>query len=341
MRKNNFIGETMKKILKSLIPVFVLALLCVLTVSCKKDTISAENFGDDGYILDGENQLKPDSIIKINGISVPFQEYRYYYLNMKEQMSDSQLKYWEENPQYVSVLKDNVLDILVELYSIRALCSQAGISSDVEQVWDTLEEFRDSLGKDDFKTGLQLHYLTEDLYAYYLEGWQLYDKLYEHYFGDSGVSLMSDAEILKYVNENYYHIEHIYLQTKTQYREDELEDVLKTALEKAENAEDFSSLLSEYGVDDSIPEYICRADESYAEFVSECDGLEQNEVSGCIETADGTYILKLLPVDVADLDTLRETVYNRMYSDLIENKIASSDIETTPEYDLVAPDTLK
>ncbi len=311
--------------------------------SCRDNTISVEDFGDDGYILTGGKRVRPDSVLKIGEYDITFAEYRYHYLNTKYEMDGGNEKVWEDYPEYIEVLKNKVEDSLIEIYSIRTLCDEAGISSDMNEVYDAIDGYKKDMTSSEFKEGLETHYLTEALYAYTLEGYQLYDVLYNHYFDTNGEKVMSNKEVIDYAREYYTHAKHILVYPNTSMSEQDYQDHLNTILDRAQNEEDFDALIKEYSNDSAMPDYgyYFLDSEKHENFVSACDELDEGEVSGLVRTSDGWHVIKKLPVDEADTDALRDIIYNRKYSDMIENKIATIEVVYGTEYDVIAPDTVK
>ena len=338
----------MKNTLRILL-LFVLSAVLMLTViSCNKKSVSEDDFGNDGYIVVDGKRFTPDYIMKIGDINVTLQEYRYHYLNNKNDYDGGNNDVWKEQPEYIGVLQDTVEKSLIELYSVRSLCKEAGIESDIDAVYDAIDEYKDQegLSSSQFEEGLKTHYLTEALYAYVLEGYQLYDKLYDHYFTGDGEKVMSDAEVLDFAEGYYYHVKHILVYPNTSMPRDEYDERLDTILERAQTEEDFDALVAEYSNDAAMPEfgyYFTDGDKGagYEEYEKACSELEIGEVSDLIKTGDGCYVIKRLPVEEDDVKELRDIIYNRKYADMIENKIRTISVEYLEGYEYIAPTTLK
>ena len=328
----------MKNIFKALL--FIIACLTLFS-SCKKTTIDTDDFDTGGYILVDSYKKHPDWVLKIGGADVTFAEYRHYYLNTKNELDGGTADFWKDHPEYESVLKNKVEAILIEMYSVRKLCRDAGISSDIDEIYASISQYKKDMTSSEFDRGLEKFYLTEALYAYKLEGYQLYDFLYEYYFGENGKRAMNDKEIVDYAKEYYTHTEHILVYPNTSMSEDDYEKHLNTILERVNNGEDFGALIAEYSNDADTPDYGCyfidkEMNESYVAAAKE---LEIGETSDLVKTPDGYYIIKRLPVNENDTQVLRDIIYNRKYADMIESTIESISVEYCPEYDYIAPDT--
>ncbi len=333
-------GKNMKNTLRILL-VFVLCL--TFLSSCADKTIDVDDFGNDGYVLSDAQKLRPEWVLKIGDGEVTFAEYRYHYLNTKYEMDGGVEDFWEDHPEYINVLKNKVEDSLIEIYSIRELCKEAQIDSDMNAVYDAIDEYKKDMSSSEFKEGLTQHYLTEALYAYTLEGYQLYDALYNHFFAQDGKKAMSDKEVIDYAKEYYTHAKHILIYPNTSMTEEAYTEHLNTVLERVQSGEDFDTLIAEFSNDAAMPEYgyYFLDFEKHENFVNACKELDEGEVSDLVKTSDGWHIIKKLPVDEEDADVLRDIIYNRKYSDMIENKIETISVEYCAEYDLIAPDSLK
>ncbi|MBR5459256.1 MAG: peptidylprolyl isomerase [Clostridia bacterium] len=332
----------MKKTLKALLLLLAVVFVFSTLISCN-NTVDESDFGSDGYILDGEAKLRPEYVMTIGSAPVTFQEYRYHYLNTKLDYDGGNEEVWEDYPEYIPVLLNTVEESLIELYSIRSLCKEAGVESDIDAVYDTIAEYRGEMSRAEFKEGLKSFHLTEALYAYVLEGYQLYDKLFDHYFAENGEMAMSDGEVYDYADEYYYHTRHILIYPNTTMTDAEYEKHIATVLEEAQNAENFDEIIGKYSNDTAMENYGCyftdgEKHENYENAVRE---LEIGEISEPILTGDGYYIIKRLPVEKEDTEVLRDIIYNRKYADMIEKRIEEIDVGYSEEYSLIAPTTVK
>ena len=331
------------KMIKKLALVIALVVLAVALYSCRDTTLTMDDFGNDGYILQDGRKLFPEHIMKIGDFDVTFQEYRYRYLNTKLDYDGGSNTVWEKYPEYIDILKKTVDDSLIEIYSIRSLCKEAGIESDLNEIGAMLEEYKDGMKSSDFKKGLKSHYLTESLYAYVLEGYQLYDKLFDAYFGKDGTMAMSDDEVLEYAQEYYLHTKHILIYPNTTMSESDYESRLNEALSKAQSTADFDALIKELSDDETMAECGCyfKEGEKGENYELAAKALEEGEISDLVKGSEGWYIIKRLPVDEKDVSVLRDLIYNRKYADLIESRIETIAVEYYDDYELITPDTVK
>ena len=320
---------------------FFLALMLVFT-SCTT-VIENSAFDTNGYlIIDGEKTV-PEYLLKIDDNNVSFAEYRYYYLNQKSELDGGDETIWSDYPEYVSTLKEYVESTLIEVYSIRELSEEFGVVTDFDAVDSQIKEYKKGLSSSEYKKGLSDFYLTEELYEYILQGYQLYTNLFDHLYGENGEKAMSEQELLDYVEDNYTHAKHILIYPNTTMKDEDYEALLLEVLEKARNGEDFDLLIEQYSNDDAMPSYgyYFSDEEMPEEFVLACDGMEAGEISDIIKSSHGYHIIKKLPIDAGDLESLTDVVYNKLFAEIIDEKIKNAKVEYSSEYQYVSPSTVK
>ena len=328
----------MKKIMAISLIVFML----VAFSSCAK-VIDNENFQTDGYILIKGEEVVPQYVMKINDNEVSLAEFRYYYLNQKSELDGGYEQVWTDYPEYIDSLTKYVEDTLIEVYSIRTLASKNGVSPDYEKVAEEIKEYKEGLSASEYKKGLAAYYLTDNLYEYILQGYDLYNTLFNYYFGENGERSMTDNEIERYVDDNYTHAKHILINPNTTLSDQDYQARLDKILAEAKATEDFDSLVTLYSDDKLMPSYgyYFTDEEMPEEFVLACDDLEEGEVSDLVKTSHGYHIILKLPVDKKDVPELRDVVYNQIFTELVNAEIESAKIEFAPEYEYVSPTTVK
>lgn len=321
--------------------IFLIA-VSLLLISCA-GVIENANFETEGYVLHNGEKIVPEYVMKVGDNEISLAEYRYYYLNQKFELDGGDDTIWEDYPDYVDSLKEYVEDTLVEVYAIRSLSKECGVQPDYEQVKKEISEYKKGLSATDFKKGLSEYHLTEELYEYILQGYQLYVSLFDYYFGQDGKEALTDERMMEYIENNYTHVKHILIYPNTTMSDEEYEAHLNTVLNKAKNGEDFDALIAEYNDDAAMPSYgyYFTDGEMPDEFVSACDTLEAGEISELVKSSHGYHIIKKLDVDEADISELTDVVYNKIFSEIITERISSLEVEYAPEFDYITPYTLK
>ncbi len=328
--------------MKRLLFFVCLILSSFLIISCTK-VIENDNFETDGYIsIDGE-KVVPEYVLKIDDTLISLAEYRYYYLNQKAELDGGDDKVWDDYPEYASYLSEYVEDTLVEVYAIRSLAGECQVEPDLNEVKTQINESKQTMSASEYQKGLKEYHLTEELYEYILQGYQLYSSLFDYYFGQEGTKTMSDKKLFEYIKDNYTHVKHILITPNTTMSDEDYEAHLKTVIERAKNGEDFDELIGEYSSDTAMPSYgyYYTDEEMPDEFVEACKELEVGEISDIVKTSYGYHIIKKLETDKADIDSLTDVVYNELYSNIINERIEAAIIEYAPEYAYISPKTLK
>lgn len=327
---------------KSILLLLVLCAVLAVFSSCSK-VIKNENFKTDGYILIDEKEVVPEYVMKIGDYNISFAEYRYYYLNEKADLDGGDESVWENYPEYIDILKEYTESSLIEVYSIRTLAAENGVNPDYEEVSKAIEEYKKGMTAQEYSEGLKTFHLTDKLYEYVLQGYELYSSLFDYYFGEDGTKAMMDNEIVDYLKDNYRHAKHILITPNTSMTDEEYEALLNLVSEKAKTTEDFDALVREYSEDKVMPSYgyYFTDEEMPKEFVEAYDMLAEGEVSGLVKSSHGYHVIKRLPVDTSDVNELKDVVYNQIYKEIIEKKIASIKVEYAPEYEHISPFTVK
>jgi parvulin-like peptidyl-prolyl isomerase len=323
---------------------YALLLLTFLIVlqSCS-GVIENDNFDTDGYVLVEGKEVRPEYVLKIFDNPVSLAEYRYYYLNQKFELDGGDDSVWTDYPEYVEDLSDYVDNTLIEVYSIRKLAEENGVTPNFEAVKTQLDEYRGSMSSSDFKKGLREYYLTEELYEYILQGYDLYTTLFDTLFSSDGKYAMTDDELLDYLEDNYVRVKHVLVYPNTTMSDADYEEYLQNILERAKTEEDFDALVSEFSNDTVMPDYgyYFAEGEMPEEFERAGRALEIGEVSDIVKTSHGYHVIKRLPIDSANLTELADVVYNKIFADLINAEISSAEVEYAPEYENITPSTLK
>lgn len=169
-------------------------------------------------------------------------------------------------------------------------------SDDIESIDKTMESIKQQLGSDEaYEDYFAACGSTEaDARAFYEES-LLVDKLYEELEKSYKAS---DAEIKKYMDENYVRAKHILFATNGLTDEDKAAKKIlaEETLAKIKNGADFDKLMTEFGEDPGAkaqPEgYLFTKGEMVDEFEKAAFSLKVGEVSGIVESAYGYHIIK-------------------------------------------------
>ncbi len=218
---------------------------------------------------------------------------------------------------------DMTVDQLILLKAGSQEAKRRGIeldSDDKDTIDKTMESIRQQLGSAEaYNAYFAACGSTEaDARAFYEES-ALVDKLYEALEESYKAS---DAEIRKYMDENYVRAKHILFATNGLTDEDkEAKKILaEETLAKIKKGEDFDKLMTELGEDPGAkaqPEgYLFTKGEMVDEFEKAAFALKVGEVSGIVESAYGYHIIKRVEPNYTDAEV--ESVGKAFVSDKAE-----------------------
>ncbi len=195
----------MKKLKYILLPVLCAA--ATLLASCAADSSLTSVSG--GYILvDGEETV-PEYVLEIDGEKLGFDRYRYLFLNaadaMTEGIEDEKLAaFWTD--ENVASLKKQVETYAVNERAILRYAADKGIKlneAEQKEVDSFVESVIDTNGMDQFSKSLNTLYLTKPLYRSLQEEERLFQKLYDHLFGEGGELALTEEGYREYYLANY------------------------------------------------------------------------------------------------------------------------------------------
>lgn len=327
---------------KQIVTILLLSMFLFLLSSCA-DVIENKDFETDGYMVINKEKVVPEWVMTIGDNKISFAEYRYYYLNEKSDLDGGNDDVWDEYPKRAEILKDNVKNTLVEVYSIRSIAEENGVAPNIEKVRGEISEFKASMSASEYKKGMEQFYLTEELYEYVLQGYDLYETLFDYYFGEKGTRNMSEEDMLGYLADNYVHVKHILIYPNTTMSDEDYNARINEVLERSRNADDFDALIKEFSDDVAMPSYgyYFTDGEMSEAFSNACKSLEIGEISDLVKTPDGYHVIQRLPIEPEDLSELRDVVYNQIFSDIINERIDTIEVDYSDEYKHIAPNTVK
>ena len=220
--------------------------------------------GEPKLIIDGE-EVDTDGLVMmtIDGIEVPFDEYRYMYLFVDNaRYSAGSMSYWDDHPEEFVNLLALTEGQLLENHWGQMLAEKNGVSlteDDEKEVDEYMQSQRDSFeSEEEYETALTQSGLTEDLLRRIMIQRVYCDRAYTDLYLNEGAPLApSDEEIKEGLAENYRRVYHV-LVSNDHFAEDEEyadadDETLKAAaleyantlLERIKNGEDIYTLAQE------------------------------------------------------------------------------------------------
>lgn len=315
--------------------VLALLMLVACMTGCKEKTPDNGN-----YITVNGKIIDVPYALKVDGVEVPMEVYRYYFLLTKTNYFDyGDETYWTQYPEDEETLKEAAANQCVYNTAGVMLAQTYGITFDeagktfVDQQMETVRANFES--EEAFQDALAAQSLTEDLYRSLMEQSYVQQQMLEYLFGEGGPEALEDEDA--YINENYVRAVHILIEDK-----ESAQDVL----DRVNAGEDFITLMKEYGEDPGASEegYTFTYGQMVDSFENAAFALKENEISGLVGSEYGYHIIKRLPLDETyveeNKDTLLATYENERMTELLDEYMADMEIEYSKYYEQFGIDTI-
>ena len=276
--------------------------------------------------------FEPDTVMMtINGIDVTWQElfYWYYYDASALESYYGQITDWEgacaaDNSKSNSeFIMERALDTLKHYYGLESKAAELGVSlseedkADIDALWQSNVDNYGEGGEEAFTEYLESLFLSKDIFIHINEINTLYSLMGTELYGEKGEKL-DEAEVMAKADElGYMRAKHILLKSTNDAGEALSEEELaanyataETILAELQAITDpaalearFDELIAEYGQDPGTDYYTdgytFASGEMLAAFETATAELEENALSGIVETTAGYHIILRLPLSAS------------------------------------------
>ncbi len=300
-----------------------------------------------GLYLDGEKADLTDPILTIAGqFPVEFDEYRYYFMAIKNNYDNGVSSYWSD-PAKNSTLLSSVEESLKNNYAVELLAAENNIALSEYDQTAVDAEIRATVetlgGQDGYQAALGQINATEDLYRTMLLHDRLQNRLlYALYYDDLKAGIEQNYVRAKHVLVAFPEGETDHAETRKRAEE---------VLQKARAGEDFDKLVQEYGEDpgmvDNLDGYYFTAGEMVQAFEDASFALKPGEISDLVETTHGYHIILRLEMEESYLQSHfaefmggEEDMVDD-YNIRVEEKAAGLDVSYGGLYDRISVETLQ
>lgn len=334
-----------------------------------------------GYIDNNGEKLVPEYLMKINGIPITVEEFRYPYLNLKNMADEGDETRWtdeadEENrltaADAAGVAEDAVKYVKqTTAYQLMAAKYNLPLTEEEQSeidasVQSTIDSMNAEGSEMTYEEALVDSYYTDALYRYTLTLYTTANKIFNHLYFDEGAPLAyNDEEMLKAVEDaGYIRTQQLLIafpDEPTEGTDEEKAAAIEAnkaaakaeaeaVLERINNGEDFMALVEECNDDPGMSYYgedgyYFTAGTMVQEYEDAAFALAEGEVSGLVESDYGYHIIKRMPLE---LDYIKENAYTYFgeeysndFSARLEATFDTMDVEFAPEYEFVSPLTVK
>lgn len=363
----------LKKII-ALLLVLIMA-LTVFTACGKNDEntdVTNENteagISEVGLYVDGKKVLGADDIIMtVNGLEIPFDEFRYMYKYIDStSFSGGDETFWASNADLLPSLLDQAKSYVLEANWGNLLAAKYDITltdEDLETLdaymaeqaasFESEEEYHAVLEETGFTEELLRRLVSQELMCY-----RVYEDLY---LVENAPLAPSDDEILETLMNDYRRVHHVlisydHFQGLEGYEEATEEELKQAALDLAnatltqiQNGESTVYELAQTVGDDpgmleNVDGYFFSYNEMVEEFEKTSFALEVGEISGLVETSFGYHIIERLEQTayiVANEAACKEPVIiNKLYDD-VDEILATAEIVYNENYDKITIDSIR
>lgn len=316
-------------------------------------TINGEKIDTDGLIM-----------MTVNGIEIPFDEYRYVYNTVDAYMfSGGDPAYWTQNADVFPTLLDATEYYVLENNWGRLLAKEQGVElteEDEAEIDQHMEEEKASFESEEkFYEALDASGMTEDLLRRIISQQIMCNRAYKELYEKEGAPLApSDDEIKSALTNDYRRVYHV-LVANDHFADDEAyadatDEELKEAarkyaeelLSQIQNGADIYELAQEAddpGMIDNETGYFFSYGEMVEPFEKASFDLDVGELSGLVETDYGFHIIKRLEQDdyiTENWDTVREDYINAVFNEYVNNMLENAEIEYSEYKDQLTYDSI-
>ncbi len=319
----------MKLYLKIICLLSALAMMSTL-VSCTDDKGTDTSSVTDA-VTEAKSYPSPDytshpDVMSIDGQNVTYEEYRYYFLNIKEKYDRADSTFWEGN-SFDKEIKAEAEEYLFRQYAIEALAKQYNVSlseEDIKTLDATIETNKADFNTiDEYNEYLDYLHLTDRSNYRLAMLYVLENKLFSYLTGDDSDNIIyADKELVNKFIENYVMCAD-WIVLYNDYGDDKNEN--KTLIERIykqlEEGKSFTDLKIAHSEDKNTnasndPQYFIEG--THDAYIDEAvKKLENGKYSEIIELPYGYAIVKKLEKDTKFI----ETNFNAHFAPLYEKSM--------------------
>ncbi len=308
-------------------------------------------------------------VMTINGDEVHADEYAgmlyncmLYYEQMYSSFGLTDIWNNEElGPAMLQTVQADAYNQIVSTHVVLQHFNDLGLSlsyADQKALQQQLSDTIESVGGMEMYTQLLADMgFTPDTYSNMSYSSACYRALDEYYYGENGVNLPTDEELIKQFEETYpdaLAAEHILIsltdpttgETRT---EDQAKAEAQKVLDRLNAGENFEDVMNEVSEDPGLASYpdgyVFTEGQMLQPFYEATLALQEGEVSGLVQTEAGFHIIKRIPVDyTAMLESYRSTLISAMgatMDNLLAQWMEEADVQTTDTYDQITNENVR
>ena len=285
------------------------------------------------------------TVMEVGGYNVPFDYYRYLFLNTKKTLDSSAGGYPEgkDKSEYINSL---CIEDVKNAYAVFALAEDYELKlteEDERQVELEINDEKSGYKNDGFEKELEAHFMDEDVLEFSYKLYYLEKRVFDYMTSETTNVIAADDDTLnKALAKDFVRIKQIVLGFDRDTRSAK-KVLAEELLSKIKAGEDFETVRKEYSDDYSLTGdvdgyYFTHGEfELGQNFEDAAFALKENEMSGVVESTKGFHIIVRLPFEDSYIeshfeDLRKEYVTSRYYA-MKKEKADSFEVEFKSRYE--------
>lgn len=284
-------------------------------------------------------------VVRSGDIKFTYDEFRYFFMNSKEELDGGDDAVWANNEQLREQLTSDLEKRLKRVVAIHQMAEEYDISLGSEEeavIQEQIEQIKATFDSDEaYQEMLDSEYASEYTLLRMLRTQYLYELVCEYVTDESHFLIRADDETLRAdLEANFWRGAQILI--RNEEGEDEEENKLRAeeALSKLNAGEDFFKLVEEYGEDPGMKGnrngYYFTKGALLPYFEEGIRDLAVGEHSGVVECVHGYAIMMRLPMEesyiTSHMEELREAMMLRIFEEMLDEATDKIVLETTTLY---------
>ena len=320
-------------------------IVSLLLVSLSMSTLSCGS----KYSFPKSTEAELETVLYIGDYEVPFEQYRYFFMNFKSAVDGGDDAYWNDADaaeSFASIDAD-AKSSLRRCYAAFSLADDYGIKYDGRDIARTVdgevEEYIENEfgGVDAYTSGLTENYMNHSVFRFVLTQFEVESQLYSALVDDGKIRTDGEAVLEAVKNGEFCCAKQVLIKNDVGDDVEENRRLAEQVLGQARIGVDFDELIAQYGEDpemivNPMGRYFTRG-ELIEEFETAAFALEVGGISDVVESPVGFHIILRCEIDDGyvseNLATLGESYVTSVFWRMIDERAETLDVRTASAWD--------
>lgn len=297
------------------------------------------------YSFPESTDEETETVLFIGDYEVPFEQYRYFFMNYKLSYDNGSDKYWQTHDEVGPFAEIDALvrESLLRCYATFALALDYDIdyrSGSVQKaVSDTINKSIENEfgGPDEYLTALIGAYMNNSVYRFAITEFECEERLFSALVGDGTIKDDEETIMAAITDGEFCRAKQILIMNNDDDDPEANRKLAEDVLSLAKNGEDFDALVAKYGEDPEMitnpTGYYFTYGELIAEFEDAAFALDIDELSGVVESHLGYHIILRLKPElsyvISNLDTLSKAYLTSHFQAEVSKKAETMRVTDT------------